>query len=142
MAHTPLHLLAEDSRDLEIVSAAAQDAIFQVADATWLPAARRFTIKFQRYAWEAASFRGKGERVWAVLSFEGVFGVRAHKVAQSRRDAFASVLSISFDSSEAPAGCVTLNLADGGAIALDVECLDVVLADLGSAREAVGRPEH
>lgn len=146
MAHKSLRLLAEDVGDLEIISASAQDAIFRVADAVWLPSARRFTLKIQRFVWEAGDApvngNNKGERVWAALSFDGVLGVKSHKVAQSRRDAFASLLSISFAPDEAPSGLVTLNLADGGAIALDVECLDVVLADLGSPREAVGRPSH
>ena len=142
MAHTPLRLIAEDSSDLQIISASTQDGIFRIADAVWLPTARRFTLKIQRFVWEAADANSKGERVWAALSFDGVLGVRAHKVAQSRRDAFASLLSISFVAGAAPAGSVTLNLADGGAIALDVECLDAVLADLGEAREAIGRPAH
>jgi hypothetical protein len=144
VAHKALRLLAEDAGDLEIISAACQDAIFTVADVVWLPAARRFTLKIQRFVWEAGSEagKGKGERVWAALSFDSVLAVRAQKVAQSRRDAFASLLSVSFESGDVPAGIVTLNLADGGAIALDVECLDAVLADLGATREAVGRPMH
>lgn len=142
MAHTLLRLLAEDASDLEIVSAAAQDAIFKVADAVWLPSTRRFTLKVQRYVWEGASANGKGERVWSALSFDGVAGVRAQNIAQSRRDAFASLLSIGFEAGDAPSGIVTLTLADDGVIALDVECLDAVLADLGEAREAVGRPQH
>jgi Protein of unknown function (DUF2948) len=143
VAHIPLRLLAEDVGDLEIISAASQDAIFRVADAIWLPSGRRFTLKVQRFVWEADSQKGKGERVWAALSFDGVLGVKAHKIAQSRRDAFASLLSVTFEAAgEAPAGMITVNLADGGAIALDVECIDCVLADIGEAREAVGRPEH
>jgi Protein of unknown function (DUF2948) len=143
VTHKPLRLLAEDSSDLEIISAASQDAIFQVADATWLPSARRFTLKVQRFVWEADTTSGKGERVWSVLSFDSVLGVKAHRVSQSLRDAFASILSISFEEAgDAPAGMVTLILADGGAIALDVECIDAVLADIGQAREAVGRPVH
>ena len=142
MTHKPLRLLAEDASDLEILSAAAQDSIFQVADGVWLPAAMRFTLKIQRFVWEANENIGKGERLWAALSFDSVLGVRAQKIAQSRRDAFASMLSISFKLGESPAGEVTLTLADGGIIALDVECLDVVLADLSDTREAVGRPAH
>ena len=142
MAHTSLRLLAEDGHDLEIISAATQDAIFRVADAVRLPSARRFTLKVQRYVWEVSGATDKGERVWAALSFDGVLSVRAKQVAQSRRDAFASLLAIRFEAGQAPAGTVTLDLADGGTIALDVECLDAVLADLGDAREAVGRPQH
>ena len=97
MPHTPLRLLSHDNEDLEIVSAAVQDGIFQVKDAVWLPSARRFTLKLQRFVWEGASASSKGARVWAALSFDGVLGVKAHKIAQSRSDAFASLLSISFD---------------------------------------------
>jgi hypothetical protein len=142
VAHKSLRLLAEDASDLDIISAAAQDAIFRVADALWLPSARRFTLKIQRFVWEAGAGSGKGERVWAALSFDGVLNVRARHVAQSQRDAFASLLALRFDPSEVPAGTLTLALADGGELALDVECLDVVLADLGQARAAVGRPNH
>jgi hypothetical protein len=142
VAHRPLRLLAEDSADLEIISAAAQDGIVQIGDGVWRPAARRFTLKMQRYVWEAAAAHGKGERVWAALSFDSVLSVKSQNVGQSRQDAFASLLSISFEAREAPSGVVTLNLADGGAIALEVECLDVMLADLGDAREAIGRPQH
>jgi hypothetical protein len=142
VAHKALRLLAQDHEDLAIVSAAVQDSIFMVADAQWLPAARRFTLKLQRFVWEGADRSTKGERVWAVLSFDNVLSVRAHKVAQARRDAFASLLSISFEAGQSPTGTIAVNLADGGVIALEVECLDVVLADLGAPREAVGKPEH
>jgi hypothetical protein len=142
VVHAPLRLLAEDARDLEIVSAAAQDAIFQVEDAVWLPSARRFTLKIQRFVWEANDAAGKGERIWSALSFDGVLGVRAQNIAQSRRDAFASLLSIGFEAGEVPMGTITLTLADDGIIALDVECVDAVLTDLGATREAVGRPQH
>ena len=142
MTHKPIRWLAEDASDLEILSAAAQDSIFQVADGVWLPAARRFTLKIQRFVWEASDSMGNGERVWAALSFDSVLGVQAQKIVQTRREAFASLLSISFELGDSPAGQVTLNLADGGVIALNVECLDAALADLSDVREAVARPTH
>ena len=153
----PLRLLAEDEADLTLLSAAAQDALFTVADAVWLPKARRFSLKLQRYRWEAVvdadadvdagrrtgADAGAGQRVWSVLSFESVLGVRAHKIAQSRRNAFASLLSIQFTkAAEPPGGTLTLTLADGGAIALDVECLDLSLTDLSPPRPALNRPDH
>jgi hypothetical protein len=142
VAHKPLHILAEDPSDLEIISAAAQDAIFRVGDGVWLPGPRRFTLKVQRFVWESPDPRGKGERVWAALSFDSILSARAHKIAQSRRDAFASLLSLSFEPGESPGGTITLNFADGGAIALEAECIDALLADIGEAREAVARPTH
>lgn len=143
----PLRLMAADPADLEVLSAAAQDAVFAVEAAQWLPSLSRFTVQVQRFRWEVAAgltgrVTAKGERVLAALSFDRVLRVRARKVAQARGQAFASLLSVAFEASDAPSGTVTLNLADGGAIALDVECIDAILADLGPPREAVAAPEH
>ena len=147
MAIAGLRLLAEDADDLLIVSAAVQDAIFKVSDAVWLPNKRRFTLRLQRFVHldETANGKGKpihGQRVWAALAFEGVLAVQAKKVAQSRRDAFASLLSLAFEPGEAPGGKLTLSLADGGEMLLQLECIDAVLVDLSPAREAVAKPDH
>jgi hypothetical protein len=142
-----LKLLAEDRDDLLIVSAAVQDAIFKVSDAVWLPNKRRFTLRLQRFVHPDETGKGAGrashgQRVWAALAFEGVLAVQAKKVAQSRRDAFASLLSLAFEPGEAPGGKLTLSLADGGEILLQLECIDAVLVDLSPAREAVAKPDH
>lgn len=137
----PLRLVAADAEDLAVVSAAVQDGLFKVADADWLPGLKRFTLRLQRYRWEEEA-PGPGQRVWAALAFERVLAVRARKVAQTRRDALASLLSLGFEEADPPAGRVLLALADGGEIALDVECLDVLLVDLAEPRPAVARPDH
>jgi Protein of unknown function (DUF2948) len=140
----PLKLLALDEADLAILSAAAQDGIFVVKDADWRPKARRFSLALQRFCWERAHDGGhKGERVGSVLAFEGVLSVKAHKVAQAKPDAFASLLSIQFQAGpEAPGGVITLELAGHGAIALEVECIDAALIDLAAPRPAVAKPDH
>ena len=50
--HEPLRLLAEDEDDLEVISAALQDAIAKVGDIEWDAKARRFTLALNRYLWE------------------------------------------------------------------------------------------
>jgi uncharacterized protein with von Willebrand factor type A (vWA) domain len=139
-----LRLLAEDADDLAVISAAVQDGLVAMADVQWLKSRRRLSVKFQRYCHERepAPVAKNGERVWSVLAFEGVTAVRARKLAQARPAAFASILSVSFDAGEAPSGTITLTLADDGAIAVDVECIDAVLADLGEARPALAKPDH
>jgi hypothetical protein len=131
-----------------VISAAVQDSVFAVKDATWRQSARRFTVALQRFRWERAGNTtgaqgAPGERVASVLAFEAVLGVKAHKVAQGRQGAVASLLSVRFaPAAEPPGGTVSLLLAGGGEIRLEVECLDAVLADLGAAREALRRPDH
>jgi len=44
----PLRLLAEDADDLQIISAALQDAILRPIDIVWEKAARRLTVTLSR----------------------------------------------------------------------------------------------
>ena len=53
-----------------------------------------------------------------------------------------SLLAISFAATDAPAGTVELVFSGGGAIRLEVECIEARLADLGGAWEASSRPVH
>lgn len=138
-----LHLLAEDATDLEVIAAAAQDALVRVADLAFDAKARRFSADVARFRWEVAGDHGPYERVRAALSFESVTGVRTRNLLRDHPDALASILSLKFDADEEPPGGVArLVLAGGGEIALDVECLDVTLADLGPAWPTPRRPDH
>lgn len=138
-----LRLLAEDAADLDIIAAAAQDALVRMGDVTFDRRARRFTAMLSRFRWEAASDTGPYERASAALSFEGVLSVKSRHVRRDAPDALASVLSISFaPAEEPPAGVVRLTLAGGGEIALDVECLDALLLDLGPTWPTPRRPDH
>jgi Protein of unknown function (DUF2948) len=146
-AAKPLRLLAQSADDLTVISAAVQDGLAAMADVQWHKGRRRFSLKLQRYRHEVTAGSAKhGERVWAVLAFEGVTTVRSRNVVQGRPAALASILAIGFDpaadTENDPGGTITLTLAGDGAIVLDVECVDAVLADLGEARPAVARPEH
>ena len=48
MAAPSLRLLAEDAEDLQIISAALQDAVGRVGDIFYEPAQRRVTLVFNR----------------------------------------------------------------------------------------------
>ena len=50
---TALKLLAQDAEDLKVVAAALQDAVGKIGDISYEPAARRLTLAFNRYRWEA-----------------------------------------------------------------------------------------
>jgi hypothetical protein len=137
-------LTAEDTDDLDILSARLQDAVVQVKDLVWLPASHRFMALFNRFKWESAQGKfGHNLRVRSRLCFERVLGVRSHRV---RRDgeAVASLLAMIYAprSSEDPSGVIKLLFAGGGVIRLDVECLDASLADVSGEWAARGRPDH
>jgi hypothetical protein len=138
-----LKLMAEDAADLDIIGAAVQDALVRVGDISLDKKAHRFALLLNRFRWEEASETGPFERVRSALSFEGVLGVKSRKVRLDAPDALASVLSVTFTpAEEPPGGLVRLVLAGGGEIELEVECLDVLLLDMGAAWRTPRRPDH
>jgi hypothetical protein len=138
-----LKLLAEDAADLEVIAAAAQDALVRVGDLMFDRKARRFSALINRFRWELAGEQGPFERVRAALSFEGVLGVKSRRVRHEAPDAIAALLSIEFVAAEEPpGGTVRLVLAGGGEIAIEVECLDALLVDVGPAWPTPRRPDH
>ena len=138
-----LKLMAEDTADLEIIAAAAQDALVRVGDVSYDKKARRFALLISRFRWEEAQEKGPFERVRAALSFESVLNVKSRKLRLDAPDALASVLSVVFTpAAEPPGGEVRLVLAGGGEIALEVECLDALLMDVGATWQTPRRPDH
>jgi len=139
-----LKLVALDEQDLGIVSACVQDAVMKVGDLEFLPAAKRFVMPMNRFAWEKKSsfFRRHNERRQSVLHFDRVLGAKLSGISRDRPDEVLSLLAISFVPLSEPAGIVELIFAGDGAIMLEVECIEARLADLGSAWEAASRPRH
>jgi len=133
-------LLAQDAEDLAILSARLQDAVAKLGDFAWLPRQRRFACVVNRLQWEA----GGKERVRAGLHFDGVLAVKSHNVKLGAKHAVVSVLALTFTPAalDDPAGVIEIILAGGGAIRLEVECIDAVLSDMTQPWAAVATPDH
>jgi Protein of unknown function (DUF2948) len=127
----PLKLLAFDGEDLEVISAHLQDAAVKPADMAFLPREKRFALVVDRYDWCGAQ-SGERTRRRSGLHFERVLGVKRSHFEQDGGDS-AVLLSISFQASDDPAGQITLFFEGGGAIRLEVECLEAAMSDLGPA---------
>jgi len=132
----PLKLLAFDGEDLAVISTHLQDAAVQPSDMAWLPHEKRFALVVARFDWCGAQC---GERIrrQSGLHFERVLGV---KQSHFDRSADAVLLSIRFDIEDEPAGAVILDFEGGGAIRLEVECLEAAMSDLGPAWPCEARP--
>jgi hypothetical protein len=130
----PLRLRAESTEDLAILSALIQDAVAPTSEITWARRHRRFAMLVNRFRWEdAEAARRQGrpfERVRAMLVVEDVLAVRANGVNPADRELVLSLLSLGFEPTGQGGGVLTLTLAGDGAIALEVECLDVTLTDV------------
>jgi hypothetical protein len=69
-------------------------------------------------------------------------GAQVHGLDLKNKGAITELLAVSFEPGEPPAGRVILQFADGGAVRLNVECIEAELRDLGPAWEAKSRPRH
>lgn len=141
-----LKLIAFDAEDLAVVSAHVQDAVLQVGEMAYLPAAKRFAAVLKRFDWEKAIANGAGsfERCQCALRFERVLAAKVSGIDLTRKSEVLSLLALQFEAAgpDDPAGSVTLVFAGGAAVRLDVECIEAELKDLGPAWRARGRPQH
>jgi hypothetical protein len=130
----PLRLVAQDPDDLQVISTLVQDAVLPVTEMTYDPKRRRFALMLNRFRWEdraEAERAGRAyERVRSVMVIEDVRKVQTMGLDRADKDLVLSLLSISFAAAEDGAGRLSLILAGDGAIALDVEALEVRLDDV------------
>ena len=130
----PLRLIAQDAEDLKIIAALVQDAVLPVTELKYDAKRRRFALMLNRFRWEdrtEAEQVGRAyERVRSMLVVEDVRKVQSFGFDRADKDLVLSVLSMSFEPGEDGTGRVILTLAGDGAIALDVEALDIRLDDV------------
>lgn len=129
----PLRLIARAADDLPVLAALVQDAVLAASDMTYVRPRRRFALFLNRFRWEdreaAATSRRPYERVRALLVVEEVLAVKTQGI-QRDGETVLSLLDISFAETTEGAGTVTLTFAGDGAIALQVEALDLTLRDV------------
>jgi hypothetical protein len=149
---SPLRLRAVDTIDLAVIAAHLQDAVAQVGDMAYKPAQRRFAVMFNRFMWEdVQDDAGAGakadpnapyRRVRSVLHFDGVLKVKSHGLRLDRKEAVAEILTLAFEPDGEVAGALTMTFAGGGAIKLEVECLDAWLSDVSEPWVTPNLPRH
>ncbi len=130
----PLRLVAQDAEDLKVVSSLVQDAVLPVTELKYDAKRRRFAALLNRFRWEdraEAERVGRAyERVRSVLVVEDVLKAQTMGFDRADKDLVLSLLSLDFAPGADGTGRLTLTLAGDGAIALDVEALDVRLDDV------------
>jgi len=138
-----LKLVALDNDDIEVLSAHVQDSVVRIGDIMWRPAEKRVVVVINRFDWEAAqSLVPPFRRRRAALRFERVNAFKHRNIACSEKDALLNLLAVEFVPTDAPAGQVKLTFSGGGAVRLDVECLEAELADLGPEWATAACPAH
>ncbi len=133
-----LKLLVTDTDDLRVVASALQDAILRVGDIRYDPVGRSVTLQMSRFRHEDA----KPTRILTGLRIDGVMTLQSTAFDRSNPDAFAVLLDVSFEETDAPSGYLTLTLAGGGALRMEVEGLDLILSDAGEEKRSRAVPNH
>lgn len=130
----PLRLTADDAEGLAVISALVQDAVFPITEMTYARPRRRFAIHLNRLRHEdvpEARRAGRAiERVQSLLVFDEVLAVHSTGIDRAQKDTVLALLAVTFEPGAEGAGRVILTLAGDGALALDVEALDLHLRDV------------
>ena len=130
----PLRLAAQDADDLEVLAALVQDAVLPASEMVWQKNRRRFACLINRFRWEdkvrAERRKRAFERVQSVLAFDDVLSVSHQGIDVRDKETVLSVLTLEFEPGEDGTGRVVLTFAGDGAVALNVEAINVTLQDV------------
>jgi hypothetical protein len=128
-----LKLIALDEDDLAVISAHVQDARVQTADIIWRQGEKRLVIGMNRLDWEQTlSGETTPRRLIAALRFDRVLSCKSRNIDLDAPETVLDLVGIEFYPGEDPGGSAMLLFAQGGALRLDVECLECELTDLGT----------
>jgi hypothetical protein len=127
-----LKLIALDADDLAVISAHVQDASVQTSDIIWRQGEKRLVVGINRLDWEQTlSGETTPRRLLSALRFDRVLSCKSRNIDLEAPQTVLELVGIEFHPGEAPGGSAVLMFNHGGALRLDVECLECELADLG-----------
>jgi Protein of unknown function (DUF2948) len=128
-----LKLIALDADDLAVISAHVQDARVQASDIIWRQDEKRLVVGMSRLDWEQTlSGEAASRRLIAALRFDRVLACKSRNIDLETPEATLELVGIEFYPTDPPGGSALLMFNDGGALRLDVECLECELTDLGT----------
>ena len=142
---TLLKLIALEPADLTIVSAHLQDAVVKVGDMMFSGSASRYVAHCNRLL-RPSDGRSASERRRTALRIDRVKSVQVHGFKPADRATVLAFLALTFtpdpDPALAPAGVLTVICAGNSSLRFAVECVELVLEDLGAAWKAGAVPVH
>ena len=129
-----LKLIALDADDLAVISAHVQDARVQTSDIIWRQSEKRLVVGINRLDWEQTLRGGTAaRRLISALRFDRVLSCKSRHIdLEAPPEEPLELLGIEFHPGDAPSGSALLMFSQGGALRLDVECLECELTDLGT----------
>lgn len=147
-----LRLMAQSAEEVDILSAMLQDSLIRISDIVWSRKKRSLGINLQRYRWEGASTEtadGPGERVACSLCIDCAMRVRSLGLIQGSSSQAGYLLRLAYEQHKnkdeqgsCGGGVVRLLFAGGDEIQVEVECIDIRIADVSDPWPAEARPTH
>ena len=139
-----LKLRAEDTEDLEVVSAVLQDALLPIGEMIFLPEERRFVLVANRFCWECAArgetpggSEGGFARILTGVTFDAVSGVKVRGFSPNDRDRILEVLAIVPEP-----GAILIDFSGDESVRLEVDRILCHLEDIGEPWPTPWRPNH
>ena len=138
-----LKLIALDADDLAVISTHVQDARVQTCDIIWRQSEKRLVVGMSRLDWEQTlDGEAAPRRLVSALRFDRVLACKSRNIDLNAPDEALDLVGIEFHPQGGrdaePGGSALLLFARGGAIRLDVECLECELTDLGADELGTG----
>ena len=128
-----LKLIALDADDLAVISAHVQDALVRTSDIVWRQGEKRLVVGMNRLDWEQTlAGETSPRRLIAALRFDRVLACKSRNIDLAAPETMLELVGIEFHPGNAPSGSAVLLFSHGGALRLDLECLECELTDLGT----------
>lgn len=139
----PLKLIAQDTKDLQVVSTLLQDMTIRVSDVALLVAEKKLAFVGNRFRWEKKGWfrRPKGERIRTAAHFNNVKAAQTHKLDFKDKETVLELLNVE-SVSKGEEFEIVLNFSGGAAIRLEVESIDLIVTDVSDSWDAINRPRH
>ena len=134
-----LKLTALDADDLDVISAACQDALVAVRDCAHFKDEKRFVLLLNRFRGEAdPTAEAAHSRTHSALVFNDVTAIRHHDIPLDEPDRMLELLAVAQEDDRS----VTLRFAAGRAIRLEIGRLACHLGDVGEPWATPWKPAH
>lgn len=139
----PLKLIAQDTKDLQVVSSLLQDMTIRVSDIALLMAEKKLAFVGNRFRWEKKGWfrRPKGERIRTAAHFNSVKAAQTHQLDLGDKETVLELLDIEA-AAKGEEFEIILNFSGGAAIRLEVETVDLIVTDVSDSWDAIDRPRH
>ncbi|MDG1667173.1 MAG: DUF2948 family protein [Hellea sp.] len=133
-----LKLKAEKISDLKVIASAVQDSILRTSDIKFFRGGRYMNFRLLRFLNESDS----SARAQSALRVDGVISVRSRGIKKTDDNIMAVLLDVNFTKTQSPGGFINFIFANQIEIQVEVECIDILLADLTNAKKTNKIPKH